>query len=232
MRSRKSTARLIGALYMMQGFPAALSLTFFPKRFLVLGNAAATAANIESARSIYRLWALADVVAGVLAIWMAIALYQLFKDVHRGWAGFVVGALFVMVPMSFAITIIQLGPLVILNGSSSWAAFDRAQLESLAYGFLMLREQAVGGISAYWGIWLIPVAVLVYRSGFLPRFLGILVGLAAFAYTLSAMVFFIAPASYRTVFWAAAPIYAAGEVTFILYLLIKGVRTEVTTIEK
>ena len=226
MRSRKATGRLVGVLYLLLGIPNALSLNHFPRRFLIPNDPVTTAANIESGAMLFRLWAFLDVIAGVVSIWMAIELYRLLKDVHRDWARFLVGVVFVMAAMSFAITIIQLAPLTILNGSSTWAPFDRAQLESLAYGFITLRGQAVGAISVYWGVWLVPLAVLIYRSGFLPKLLGIVLGLAAGGYLVSAVVFFVAPDSYRTVFWATAPIYGIGEISFLLYMLIKGARTE------
>jgi hypothetical protein len=226
MTSRKSTGRLIGVLFLLTGIPTAMSLTFFPKRFIVPNDPAATAANVASHAQLYRMWGFLDVVAGVLSIWMAIALYRFFKDVHRDWARFLVGVLLVMAATSFAITILQLAPLTVLNGSSSWASFDKGQLESLAYGLMMLRQQAIGAISLYWGIWLVPLAVLVYKSGFLPKLLGLLVGVAAAGYTMSAIVFFVAPDAYRTVFWATSPIYAAGEISFQLYMLVKGARTD------
>ena len=226
MKSRRNAGRLVGALYILMALPSALSLTRFPARFIVHGDPATTAANIQSASILYRVWGLTDLIAGVFTIWMAVAIYSLFKDVNRNWARALAGILLVMAAMSFAITTIQLAPLAILNGASYWAAFNRAQLEALAYGFVGIRELAVGVISAYWGIWLVPVAVLVYRSGFLPRWLGILVGVAAGAYIMSALVFFVAPAAYRTVFWTAAPIYGVGETAFIMYMLIKGPRPE------
>ena len=159
-------------------------------------------------------------------MWLAVAMYQLFKDVDRGWARFLAGVLFVMPAMYFAISLLQLAPLVILNGSPYWSAFDRNQLIALTRGFLALHDLGIGALSPYWGIWLIPVAVLTYKSGFLPRFLGVLVGIAALAYIVSSIVFFVAPDSYRTVFWAAAPLYGAGEITFMWYTLFKGVRTQ------
>ena len=224
MIERKSASRLVGVLYLAMGGLSTMSLIHFPSHFIVPHDPAGTVARIEAATVLFRLWALADLVSGILSMWLGIAMYQLFKDVDRSWARFLVGTLFVMPAMYFAIMLLQLAPITILNGAGYWAAFNRDQLVALANGFLTMRDQGIGALSAYWGIWLIPVAALTYKSGFLPRFLGVLVGVAALAYLVSAVVFFVAPASYRTVFWAAAPLYGAGEITFMFYTLVKGVR--------
>jgi hypothetical protein len=208
------------------GALSTMSLTYFPSRFLVPHNPAATAARIESSTELFRMWALSDLMSGVLSMWLAVAMYNLFKDVDRGWARFLAGILFVMPAMYFAVMLLQLAPLAVLNGEGYWSAFNRDQLVALAYGFLAMRQQGIGALSPYWGVWLIPIAVLTYKSGFLPRFLGVLVGVAALAYIMSSIVFFAAPDSYRRVFWAAAPIYGAGEITFMWYTLIRGVKTE------
>jgi hypothetical protein len=224
MTEQKNASRLVGVLYFAMAGLAAMGLTFFPSHFIVPRDPAATVARIESATTYFRLWALADLVSGVLSMWLGIAMYRLFKDVDRSWARFLAGILFVMPAMYFAVMLLQLAPLTILNGADYWSAFSRDQLVALANGFLSMRQQAVGAVSAYWGIWLIPVAALTYKSGFLPRLIGVLLGVAAIAYIVSAIVFFVAPSSYRIVFWAAAPLYGAGEVTFISYVLVKGVR--------
>jgi hypothetical protein len=226
MTSRKRTARLAGALYAVMGLLGAISLTYFPSRFLVPHDPAATGARIESAKLLYRFCVLIDLTAAFAAIWLAVTLYQLFQDVDRRQAQLLVLTLFVQVPMLFAIMLIQLAPLVLLNGASYWSAFDKPQLEALAHGFLNLREQGIGAISAYWGLWLLPLGVLVYKSVFIPRIIGVFLIIAGCTYVVSALTFFLLPAYYRTVFWGAAPLYGLGEASFIGYTLIKGVRAE------
>jgi hypothetical protein len=226
MSTRKQTARLAGLLYFAMGIPAAVSLTYFPSRFLVPSDPAATAANIAAATGLYRFLVLADMVSGVLMLCLAVTLYKLFRDVNRTFARLVVLCLIVQASMQFAVVMAQLAPLVLLNGARYWSAFTRNQLEALAQGFLVLRGQGVGAFSIYWGLWLLPLGLLTYKSGFLPRIIGIFVFIAGCTYVVSAVSFFLLPAYYRTIFWAAAPIYGLGELTFITYLMIKGVRGE------
>ena len=226
MRTRKQTARLTGILYFAMSLPAAISLTYFSSRFVVPGDPAATAAKITGATDLYRLLVLADVISGFLVLCLAVTAYKLFEDVNKTYARLMVLCLIVQAAMQFAVVMAQLAPLVVLNGGKYWSAFTQSQLEALAQGFLVLRGQGVGAMSIYWGLWLLPVGLLTYKSGFIPRIIGILVFIAGCAYVVSALSFFVLPAYYRTIFWAAAPVYGLGELTFITYLIIKGVQSE------
>jgi len=205
---------------------AAVGLVYFPGRFVVPGDAAATAARIVSAPLLYRLWSVTDLVAGVFAIYLAMTLYELFKDVDRNQSRVLVAMLLVQVPMWFALTLTQLAPRVLLNGSSYWSVFDKPQLDALALGCLGLSSRGVGAMSAYSGLWLLPLGLLVYRSGFIPRLLGVFLIVAGCSYLVSAATYFVFPAYYGTVFWGAAPLYGLGEIGIVGWLLIKGARED------
>jgi hypothetical protein len=226
MQSRKQTARLVGALYAAMATFSALDLNVFPGRFVVQGNAAATATRIAAAPLLYRLWTATDLAAAVISIYLAMALYQLFKDVDRNQARVQVALVLVQVPMWFALTLTHLAPLALLNGSSYWSVFDKPQLDALALGSLSVFNRGVGAISAYWGFWLVPFGLLAYKSGFIPRLIGILVLIAAGSYLVSAATWFVFPAYYGTVFWGAAPLYGLGEIGVVGWLLIKGARED------
>ena len=226
MKTRRQTARLAGALYVAMSLPAAIGLVYFPGRFVVQGDAAATAARIVSAPLLYRLWAATDLVAGVFAIYLAMTLYQLFKDVDRNQARVLVAMLLVQVPMWFALTLIQLAPRVLLSGGSYWSVFDKPQLDALALGCLGLSSRGVGAMSAYSGLWLLPLGLLVHRCGFIPRILGVFVIVAGCSYLFSAATYFLFPAYYGTVFWIASPLYGLGEISIVGWLLIKGARED------
>ena len=227
MTARRHTGRLVGALYLGMALFSALDITWFPGRFIAPGDPAATAARIASAPLLYRLWTVTELIAGVSAIYLAAALYQLFKEVDRNQGRVLVGMVLVQVPIWFALTLTHLAPLVLLNGSSYWSVFDRAQLEALAQGSLSLFGRGVSAMSAYWGLWLLPFGLLVYRSRFIPRLLGVFLLVAGSAYLVSAATHFVFPAWYQTVFWGAAPLYGLGEIGIIGWLLIKGAREDV-----
>ena len=226
MNSRKQTARLAGALYLMMGVFSVISLVYFPGRFVVPGDATATAARIVSAPQLYRLWAASDLAVEFFYIYLAMTLYQLFKDVDRTQARVLVAMVLVQVPMWFALTLTQLASRVFLNGSSYWSVFDKAQLDALALGFLGLSSRGADAMSAYWGLWLLPFGLLIYKSRFIPRLVGVFVLVAASAYLVSAATSFFFPAYHRFVFWGAAPLYGLGEIGIIGWLLVNGAKDE------
>jgi hypothetical protein len=225
--SRKKMARRAGVLYALMGLAGAFGLVYFPSAFLVRGDAAATAARIAASPLLYRFAVVIELTAGALFICAALALYNLLKDVDRAQARAMVAFVIAQVAMGFALMLTQIAPLVLLSGGKYWSAFDRPQLEALALGSLTLRGQGIGAISAYWGLWLLPLGALVYKSRFLPRIIGVLLIVAGGAYVLSTLAFFFFPKSYRLFFMAVTtPAAALGELGLTGWLLIKGARED------
>jgi len=223
---RKKTARLAGVLYLAMGLPGAFTLLYFPSLFLVPGDATATANRITAAPGLYRLGVFADLLCGVFAVWLAMVLYDLFNDVDRGKARLMVGFVLAMVASGFVNTVLMAGPLVLTSGASYLSAFDKHQLDALTLGFLNLRGQGIRAATMYWGVWLLPLGILVYRSAFLPRFLGVLVFIAGCTYVVDCLAYYFLPDYARIVALASMLPQAAGEAGFVGWLLIKGTREE------
>jgi Domain of unknown function (DUF4386) len=224
--SRQQTARLAGALYIAMGLPGAFTLMYIPSIFLVPGDATATANRIAAAPGLYRLGVFADLMCGVFAVWLAMVLYDLFKDVDRRQARLMVGFVLAMVAIGLVNTVLMAGPLVLTSGASYLSAFDKHQLDALTLGFLGLRSQGIRAATMYWGLWLLPLGILVYRSGFLPRLLGVLVIIAGCTYVVDCLAYYFFPDYARIVALVSMLPQAAGEGGFTGWLLIKGVRTE------
>ena len=91
-------------------------------------------------------------------------------------------------------------------------------------GFLRLREIGINAVTALWGLWLLPLGLLVFRSGFIPRFLGVVLIVGCFADLAVSVVSLLLPAYEQ----AIQPLRALGfgEILIILWLLIKGAQTE------
>jgi hypothetical protein len=224
--TRQQTARLAGALYLAMSLPGALALTYFPSVFSVPGNAAATASRIAAAPGLYRLGVLADLTCAVFAIWLGMVLYDLFQGVHRGQARLMVGFVFGMVAIGLVNTVLMAGPLVTTGGAAYLSVFDKPQRDALALGFWSLRSQGLHVATMYWGLWLLPLGVLTYRSGFLPRLLGALVFIAGCAYVIDSLAYYLLPEHARLIANLSVLPQGLGEGGFMFYTLIKGVRTE------
>lgn len=226
MTSRNQTARFAGFLYLVMGLAGAFSIAYIPRAFVVRGDAAATAANILASPLLYRFGIVADMVNQTVFILLALVLYELFRDVNRRHARLMVGFVLVQVAMSSAIIIAQIAPLILLSGADYLSVFTKSQLDSATLGILSLRARAIIALGVYMGLWLLPLGALVYRSGFIPRAIGVLLTVAGWGYVVSTVTFFLLPDYFRftSLFMMAAA--AAGELSIVGWLLIKGARAE------
>jgi len=104
------------------------------------------------------------------------------------------------------------------------AAFNEAQLEGTAYLFIRLQSHGIQIIQIFWGLWLIPMGILVYRSGFIPKIFGVSLWLAASAYLLSNFTFLILP-QYKATMSPVITGLEMLELPIILWLVIVGAKT-------
>lgn len=224
MSPRKREARVAGALYLAMAIAAVVSLTYVPSWVMVGGDAAATAGKIASSQLSYRIGVVSDLASQILFIFLVLTLYRLLKEVNKRHAALMVVLVLVQVPMAFANMLVGMAPLILLSGADYLSAFDERQLEALAMVFVTLRGYGISAVMTLWGLWLLPFGLLVFRSGFIPRILGILLIVGCFAYIAVSATSLLFPAHAQTV--SALKILAVGEILIITWLLIKGARTE------
>src|SRR5258708_10259905 len=132
----------------------------------------------------------------------------------------------VSVPMSFAIMLSDIAPLILLGGANFLAVFEKHQLDALAMASLSLRSHGMFAASAFWGLWLFPFGILVFKSGFLPRVLGVLLVVAGLAYLTSSLTLLLFPDYGRAVSQLMLVPEGVGELSMIFWLLIKGVSAQ------
>ena len=224
MSSRKHEARVAGVLYALLVVVGLIGLMYLPSFFIVRGDAAATAKNILTSELLYRTWVAVDLAGNMLFIFVVLALYQLLKEVNRVHATLMMVLALVSVPLSLVNTVAMTAPLVLLSGADFLAPLDQHQLEALAYAFLRLRGQGIIVASAFWGLWLLPFGLLVYRSGFIPKIIGVLLWVAGVGYLVDCLLSLLAPAN--TAFSPVFRVLEAGELPVVLWLLIMGAKDQ------
>lgn len=228
----KNPGRRAGLFYLLL-LGAPLRLIYIPAKLIVPGDAAATASNIASHETLFRLGMLADLFTGVAVIFVTLAFYDLFKDVDRRLAVLVVilgGVLpaalyFVNVPTdAAALTLARGGAgLLTARGANVLAAFAQPQREALMMFFLHLHNQGINVAQVFWGVWLLPLALLIYRSRFLPRFVAVWLALNGCAYVAMSLAVFMFPQYAGKVSNILFPALT-GELVLMLWLLIRGTR--------
>jgi hypothetical protein len=197
----------------MYGFP----------RFIVPGDATATARNISAAELTYRIGILTDFVTLLLFIFLVVSLYNLLKSVDKWHATLMVLLVSAGVTIGLANLLNRVAPLILLSGADYWSVFTKPQLAALALGFLTLNSNGNTVDTAFWGLWLFPFGILVIKSGFFPRVLGILLMVAGFGLLTSSVTSIVLPAYEHVVSLATMPL-GLGEFPIIFWLLIKGAK--------
>ncbi len=224
MDSTKTKARRAGVLYFLFMIVAIVSEYLFPS-FMVSGDAAATASNITAAQLTYHLEILAGFATLIIFIFLVVSLYDLFENVDKRQNLLMVLLVSIGVAISLANLFNKFAPLVILSGADYLSEFTKPQLDTLALGFLEFHRKGTAFSWAFWGLWLFPFGILVLRSGFLPRILGILLIVAGFAYLTNGVTSIVLPEYARMVSRVMMPL-CFGEVPIVFWLLIKGARAQ------
>jgi hypothetical protein len=220
MDTRNATARRAGVLYVVFMVVAIVGEFLMPS-FMVPGDAAATALRITTREFLYRVDVLLSFGTLVLFLFLVVNLYQLLRDADRGHAMLMVVLVSVGVAVSLANLLARFAPLVLLSGADYLSAFTAPQREALALGFLRFHGAGAAVSMAFWGLWLFPFGILVIKSGFLPRILGILLMIAGSAYIVSSVTSLALPVYKAAVSRVMMPLYF-GEVPIIFWLWIKG----------
>jgi len=224
MNSTKKAARVAGLLYLLASIPGAFSLLYIPSHFIVHGDAAATANKILGSEFVFRLGILSEVIGFTGFIFVVRALYRLLVGVNKAHASLMVTLMLVSIPISLLNVVNEIAALKLIHGGDFLSVFDKPQRDALAMLFLNLHFQGFIVAQVFWGLWLVPFGVLVFKSGFLPRILGVLLNIACFGYLANSFVAF-------GVWPSGAVSRAVGQLTIcelpiILWLLIMGAKDQ------
>src|SRR5215469_6321576 len=225
MNSIKKQARLTGLVYFLASIPAPLGLVYVPNKLVVLNDATATANNIRASESLLRLGMATELWQAIMFIFVALALYHLFKAVNRAHALTMMILMLVSIPIFLLSVVNEIGALLLVSGADFLSVFDPGQLNALAYIFMRLHSRTILVAEIFWGLWLFPFGILVIRSHFIPRFLGYLLFLAALGYLAGSLTFLLLPA-YGPVVDTFATKLTLCELPIILWLLIWGAKDQ------
>jgi hypothetical protein len=219
----RNPGRFAGLLYTVASVFGIFGLIYVPSKLLVDGNATATANNIAASETLFRLGIAADLIGQALFIFLALALYNLLKDVDWRYAVVMLILILVAIPIAFLNELNALAALYLVRGADFLTAFEKPQRDALAMLFLNLRGDGFDIAGIFWGLWLFPLGLLVYRSRFLPRILGVWLMAGCFGWLARSGTSLVLPQYGHVVFRWTTPL-AIGELVFLLWLLIMGAK--------
>jgi hypothetical protein len=224
MTSLSRNARIAGFVYLLLAIAAPFRLLYIPSTLFVRGDATATAANIAAHEMLFRLGMVSELFCGVVLVFLVLALYRLFKDVDRTLAILVVilgGVL--PATIDFIVVLNDAAALILVRGADFLNVFDKPQRDALAMLFLNMHHQQVLIAEILWGLWLFPLGALVFRSGFLPRFLGVWLFVNGMAYLATSLAGLLLPEYLDLVADITFPALL-GEIALMLWLVIMGAK--------
>jgi hypothetical protein len=222
----RNPGRIAGFLYLLLAVAAPVRLVYIPSKLFVSGNASATADNIVGHELLFRLGVVSDLFCGTILIFLVLALYRLFRGVDQNHAVLMVilGGL-MPAAIDFLNVLNDAAALMLVRGADFLSVFGKPQRDALAMLFLRLHHQEIVAAEILWGLWLFPLALLVLRSGFLPRFLGVWLIINGLAYLAMSFTGLLLPQYEDMVSNIAFPAQL-GEVAFMLWLVIKGANVQ------
>jgi len=219
--SPKAKARLAGVFQALEGTTSTLGQVFLLGRLIVVGNAAATAANILKHETLFRLGFASSLFGVVFHLAWAFLFFQLFKPVNRSVSFGAVIVILVGCALQAVAALLYLAPLLVLTAGSSLSALNQEQLQALAYMFLKLNSLAFNTYLVFFGLWCVLIGYLIFRSTFLPRILGLLLAIDGIGW-----MTFMSPPLGHYLFPIIAVASGLAEIPLQLWLLIFGVNNE------
>ena len=222
MNSIKKQARFAAILYFLNALPAPFALLYVPSVLIVRGDATATANNVRDSEALLRLGMAGELFSSTVVIFAVLAFYSLFKAVSGKHARAMLVLMLISVPISYLNVLNDLAALTFARGPEFLSIFDQPQRDALVLFFLRLHSQGFILAQIFWGLWLFPFGILIMRSGFIPRFLGISVIVAGCGYVISSCVTLFLP-GYAPTIGQFAMILEMGELPLI-WMLIWGAK--------
>ncbi len=221
MIPNQKTARLAGLLLLLMFVFGPIAQIIRDKLF-VPGDMAATANNIMANESLFRLGFVSDLIMMTIFVFLPLALYKLLSTVNKNQAMIMVILAIIGTGINMINLLNEFESLHLLSGAEYLSVFTVTQLQAqamLSYD-LYLHGYEIANI--FFALWLVPLGLLVYKSEFLPRFLGILLVVGGCSLLLNVFVHFLFP-GYTTVSTILLIPQTIAEFIFLGWMLIKGI---------
>jgi len=226
MISNKRTARIAGWLYVVAILTGIFTLRYVPSKIVVWEDPKLNFESIIQHESLFRLGIVAEIIGYTAFFLLPIVLYRLLSHVNRSAAITMVSLGVVSVPFSLANMMYKVNILTLIHSAESPTS-TATSLQAEVLRDLHFYDNGVQIASVFWGLWLLPFGYLVWRSGFLPKVIGIILMLGCFGYLANFIGSFLSQ-SYRELGISKFVTLPAsvGELAICLWLVTVGVKAK------
>jgi hypothetical protein len=220
MDANNKMARVAGLLYLITIVTGIFSLIVVPSRVGAHGDAAMTVTNIVANETLFRLGIASGTLGYVAFLILPLSLYKLLSPVNRNMAVLMVALAVACVPIYFVALAHQMNVLSLVDGDKYKQLFTPDQLRERVMLSMDAYNNTVFISEIFWGLWLLPFGYLVFKSGFLPKTIGILLMLGCFSYLISFFAQIVFP--HATISNLVMLPASFGEIGICLWLLFVG----------
>lgn len=222
--SKNKLARLAGLIYLGVVLTGIFSLLYVPGKLIVPGNTTTTYQNITASETVFRVWILSGLLCYIFFLFLPLVLYKLLKQVNENYAAVMVLLAIMSVPVYFLNVQNQFNILSLINNTNS-AGLSAEQTQSQVSLYLNQFNNGLRIVHIFSGLWLFPFGYLVFKSGFLPRFFGVLLMLGCFGYLINFTGSTLFPSYSKLGIASFISLPASiGEIGICLWLLLAGVK--------
>ena len=217
------TARAAGLLYLMLIISGVINLVYIPSKLIVWESASKTFENITNSELLFRIGIVSGIITFLIFLLLPLILYKLLHKVHETYARLMVIFALVSVPISFINILNKFSILSLINTSAYLQGMGELELQTQVMLHLDYYNNGIEISQIFWGLWLFPFGYLVYKSGFLPKLLGILLMAGCFGYLITFFAGFLYSDFNKTILSEIVGYPAPlGEIGICLWLLIIG----------
>ncbi len=223
MDSIKKIARTAGILYLLVIIFGMFAELYVSPAIIVPGDAITTASNVIESESLFRIGFMSGLFHHTSFLLLIIVLYILLKPVNKNYALAMIALGLSAIPIMMLNMLNQFAPLLLLEGAEYLKVFSVDQLQALSLLFLNLHNYGYFIAGMFSGLFLLPLGYLVLKSGFIPKIIGILLMIGCFGYLTELIIVFVFP-DYEIISFIGLGLAIIAELSFTLWLLIKGVK--------
>jgi hypothetical protein len=221
----KNIARLAGLLYFLLTIQAPIALLYVPSHILVNGNPLATVDNILAHEFLFRLSIISQLASAIIFLYLAFVLYRLFKQVNQFQAGLLVAFVLAQVITTFVFETFSFTSIMIAK-NEILQSLQPDMKQNLVMLLLKIHSYGITIQEIFWGFWLLPFGILVYRSGFIPKIFAYCLVFGFVCWLGDSVSFILFPAYHPLVSDIVMKVGWIGEMPILFWLLIKGVKND------
>lgn len=222
--SFRNTGRIAGLLYLVVVLTGIFSLGYVPSKLIVWDNASTTFNNIVQSEFLFRTGLVSGLICYTFFLFLPFVFYKLLKSVNQTYAIYMVVLAVVSVPISFINMQNKFAVLSIISSHKQEIEQVMFYLNQYDYGNLIVQ--------IFWGLWLFPLGYLIFKSGIIPKFFGILLMLGCLGYLIN----FFGNALFPNYSELGISSYvrlpaSLGEIGTCLWLLIMGAKNKTISVD-